>query len=86
MDSTKKKTAIRGIKNFAALIWCLDNLTDRIISVIIQDRLRGGTNKTKNRRRVNPEFIRLNPKSKSYLPPIKRTIGNWVNKIAMPLK
>ena len=86
MDSTKKKTAISGIKKFAALIWCLDNLTDRIISVIIQDRLRKGTNKNRKRRRVNPESIRLNPKIKSNLPPKKRINGNWVKKIVMALK
>ena len=86
MDSTKKNTAINGIKKVAALIWCLDNLTDRMISMIIQARLRGGTNRNRKRRSVNPESIRLNPKSKSYLPPIKRINGNWVKKIAMPLK
>jgi hypothetical protein len=86
MDSTKKKTAISGIKKVAALLWCLENLTDRMISVIIQDRLRGGTNANRKRRRVNPESIRLNPKIKSNLPPTKRINGNWVKKIAMPLK
>ena len=86
MDSTKKKTAIIGIKKVAALIWCLENLTDRMISAIIQDRLRGGTNTNRKRRRVNPESIRLNPKIKSNLVPIKRINGNWVKKIAMPLK
>jgi len=35
---------------------------------------------------VNPESIRLNPKIKSNLPPTKRINGNWVKKIAMPLK
>ena len=86
MDSTKKKTAISGIKKFAALIWCLDNLTDRMISVISQERLRGGTNRNRKMRRLNPESIRLNPKIKSNLPPTKRINGNWVRKIAMPLK
>ncbi len=86
MDSTKKKTAISGIKKVAVLLWCLENLTDRMLSVIIQDRLRGGTNTNRKRRRVNPESIRLNPKIKSNLAPTKRINGNWVKKIAMPLK
>jgi len=86
MDSIKKITAISGIKNVAALLWCLENLTDRMISVIIQDRLRGGTNRNKKRRRVNPESIRLNPKIKSNLAPTKRINGNWVKKITNPLK
>jgi hypothetical protein len=86
MDSTKKKTAISGIKKVAALLWCFENLTERMISVIIQDRLRGGTNTNRKRRRVNPESIRLNPKIKSNLAPTKRINGNWVNKIAMLLK
>ena len=86
MDSKKKKAAISGIKKVAALLWCLENLTDRMISVIIQDRLRGGTKTNRKRKRVNPESIRLNPKIKSNLVPIKRINGNWVKKIAMPLK
>jgi hypothetical protein len=57
MDSIKKKTAISGIKKVTALLWCLENLTDRMISVISQDRLRGGTNTNRKRRRVNPESI-----------------------------
>ena len=86
MDSIKKKTAISGIKKVTALLRCLENLTDRMISMIIQDRLRSGTNTNRNRRRVNPESIRLNPKSRSNLPPTKRINGNWVKKIAMALK
>ncbi len=86
MDSTKKKMEISGIKKVAALILCLDDLKDRMISVIIQDRLSKGTKTIRNRRRANPESIRLNPKIKSNLPPTKRTNGNWVKKIAMPLK
>lgn len=86
MDSIKKKTAIRGIKKVAALLWCLENLTDRMISVIIQDKLRGGTNTNRKRRRVNPESIRLNPKIKLNLAPKKRINGNWVKKITAPLK
>ena len=54
--------------------------------MIIQTKLRGGTNKNRKRRRVNPESIRLNPKIKSNLPPKKRIIGNWVKKIAINLK
>ena len=86
MDSIKKRTAISGIKKVKALLRCLENLTDRMISVIIQDRLRNGTNTNRYRRRVNPESIRLNPKIRSNLPPRKRINGNWVKKIAMPLK
>jgi hypothetical protein len=86
MDSIKKKTAISGIKKVAVLLRCLENLTDRMISVIIQDRLRRGTNPNRYRRRVNPESIRLNPKIKSNLAPTKRINGNWVKKIAIALK
>ena len=86
MDSAKKKTAISGLKKFAALIWRLENLTDRMTSMIIQARLIGGTNRKRKSRRVNPESIRLNPKIKSNLPPRKMINGNWVKKIAMPLK
>ena len=78
--------AISGIKKVNALLWRLDNLKDRIISVINQERLRKGTNINKKRRTVNPSSIRLNPKIKSYFPPTKRTNGNWVKKIAIPLK
>jgi len=49
MDSIKKKTAISGIKKVTALLWCLENLTDCMISVMSQDRLRGGTNKNRKR-------------------------------------
>jgi hypothetical protein len=86
MDSIKKKTEISGIKKVAVLLRCLENLTERMISVIIQNRLRSGTNTNRNRRKVNPESIRLNPKIKSNLAPTKRINGNWVKKIAMPLK
>jgi hypothetical protein len=86
MDSIKKKAAISGIKKDTTTRWCLTNLTDRIISVISQDRLRMGTNTNRNRRIVNPESMRLNPKNKSNLAPTKRISGNWVKKIAMPLK
>ena len=60
MDSIKKKTAINGIKKVTALRRCLENLTDRMTSVIIQDRFRSGTHTNRNRRKVNPESIRLN--------------------------
>ena len=86
MDCIKKKTAINGIKIDTALRCCLNNITDLMISMIIQDRLRSGTNTNRKRRRVNPESIRLNPKSKSNLAPTKRINGNWVKKIAMALK
>jgi hypothetical protein len=85
MDSIKKKTAISGITKDIALFRCLRSLTDRMISVISQDRLRRGTNTNRNRRMVNPESIRLNPKIKSNLAPTKRSNGNWVKKIAMAL-
>jgi hypothetical protein len=57
MDSIKKKTAISGIKKVAVLLRCLENLTERMISVTIQDRLRSGTNTNRNRRKVNPESM-----------------------------
>jgi hypothetical protein len=69
MDSIKKKTAIHGIRKETALWRCLNSLTDRMISVISQARLRGGTNTNRNRRMVNPESIRLNPKIRSNLAP-----------------
>ncbi len=86
MDSIKKKAAISGTRKTTALPRCRNSLTDRMISVIIQDTLRGGTNTNRKRRRVNPESIRLNPKIKSNLAPTKRINGNWVRKIAIPLK
>ena len=86
MDSTKNMRATIGIMKLAALIWCLDSLTDLMISVINQAKLRGGTNKNRKRRRVNPESIRLNPKIKSNLPPRKRIIGSWVKIIVINLK
>jgi len=69
MDSIKKKTAIHGIRKETVLWRCLNSLTDRMISVISQARLRGGTNTNRNRRMVNPESIRLNPKIRSNLAP-----------------
>ena len=86
MDSIKKKTAISGIKKVTALLWCFENLTDRMNSVISQDRLRNGTNTNRKRRKLNPESIRLNPKIRSNLAPTKRINGNWVKKIAIFLK
>jgi len=87
MDSMKKKRAMHGIRKDNALTWCLLNrLINSMISVINQDRLRMGTNKNRNKSMVNPESIRLNPKIKSYAAPIYRISGNWVKKIAMPLK
>ena len=86
MDCIKKITAISGSKKFATLIWFRENLTDRMISVIIQAKLRKGTNTNRKTRRVNPESSRLNPKIKSNLAPTKRINGNWVKKIAMPRK
>jgi len=86
MDSTKKKTAISGIRMDTAISLCLNSLTDNVISMISQARLRRGTNTNRKRRRVYPELVWLNPKSKSNLPPIKRIIGSWVKKTAMPRK
>jgi hypothetical protein len=43
MDSIKKKPAISGIRKTTALPRCLNSLTDSMISVISQDRLRRGT-------------------------------------------
>jgi hypothetical protein len=57
-----------------------------MISVINQHRLRAGTKINKNNSRENPESMRLNPKSRSYLAPRKRINGNWVNKIAIALR
>ena len=69
MDSIKKKTAIRGITKDTALLRSLSSLTDSMISVISQDRLRRGTNTNRNRRMVNPASMRLNPKIKSNAAP-----------------
>jgi len=77
---------ISGIKKAADLLWCLENLTDRIISIINQDRLRRGAKTNRNRRAVNPESIWLNPKIKSNFAPTKRINGSWVIKIVIPLK
>ena len=57
MDSIKKKTAISGIRKAADLLRRLENLTDRIISIISQDRLRSGTKTNRLRRTLNPESI-----------------------------
>ena len=86
MDSAKKKMAISGIRKDNALFRCLNSLTDSVISVISQARLKRGTNINRDRRKVNPPSMRLNPKIKSNLAPIIRIIGSWVKKIAMPLK
>jgi hypothetical protein len=86
MDSIKKKTAISGIRKDMALYRFFSSLTDSTISVIAQNRFRRGTNTNKNNRKLNPASIRLNPKFKSNLAPIKRINGNWVKKIDMPLK
>jgi hypothetical protein len=69
MDSMRKKTAISGIRTDAALFLCLNSLTDSMISVISQDRLRRGTSTNRNMRMVNPPSIRLNPKIKSHAAP-----------------
>jgi hypothetical protein len=69
MDSIKKKTAISGIRKDIALFRCLSSLTDSMISMISQHRLRRGANTNRNRRMVNPESMRLNPKIKSYAAP-----------------
>ncbi len=86
MDSIRKQTAIHGIRKVTALFRCLNSLTDRMISVINQDRLSSGTDTNRNRSMVNPESIRLNPKIRSNLAPTKRISGTWVKTIAMPLK
>ncbi len=69
MDSIKKKAAISGIRKTTALSRCLNSLTDSMISVISQDRLRRGTNTNRNIRMVSPASIRLNPKIKSNAAP-----------------
>jgi hypothetical protein len=86
MDCIKKNRARHGMRKETALSWRLNRLIDRMISMISQDRLSGGTHKNRYKRRVNPESIRLNPKLRSNLAPTKRINGNWVNKIAMALK
>ena len=86
MDSAKKKMAISGIRKDIFLSRFLNSLTDSVISVISQARLKRGTNINRDRRKVNPPSMRLNPKIKSNLAPIIRIIGSWVKKIAMPLK
>jgi hypothetical protein len=55
MDSTKKKTAISGNRKENALFRCLNSLTDSVISMISQAKLRRGTNTNSEIRRVNPE-------------------------------
>jgi hypothetical protein len=57
MDSIKKKRAILGIRKDIILSWCLDSLTDSVISAISQDRLRRGTKKNRNRRVLNPASV-----------------------------
>ena len=57
MDSTKKKTAISGIRMGTAISLCLNSLTDNVISMISQAKLRRGTNTKRDRRRVNPETV-----------------------------
>ncbi len=86
MDSIKEKRAIHGMRRETALRWRLNSLTDRMISMMSQERLSGGINTNRYRSRVKPESIRLNPKSRSNLPPTKRISGNWVNKIIITLK
>ena len=86
MDSAEKKTAISGIRKDIFLSRFLNSLTDSVISVISQVKLKRGTNINRDRRMVNPPSMRLNPKIKSNLAPIIRIIGSWVKKIAMPLK
>jgi hypothetical protein len=49
--------AISGIRKTTDLLRDLENLTDRIISVVSQARLRRGAKTNKNRRVVNPESI-----------------------------
>ena len=77
---------MNGIKKVSALLWCLENQNDRMVSVITQDRFRRGINTNRKIRKPNPASMRLNPKSKSNLAPIKRINGTWVKIIAMPLK
>ena len=86
MDSAKKKMAISGIRKDIFLSRFLNSLTDSVNSMISQARLKRGTNINRDRRKVNPPSMRLNPKIKSNLAPIIRIIGSWVKKIAMPLK
>lgn len=86
IDSTRKKTAISGIKKTTALLGCLENFTDRMISIISQDILRRGVKTKRNRRAVNPQSVWLNPKNRSNFAPTRRINSSWVSKIAVPLK
>ncbi len=61
MDSIKNRMAIIGIRIAVAIFWCLNSLTDSLISKISQDRLRKGTNTKRNRRVLSPSFVWLNP-------------------------
>jgi len=85
MDSIKKQTANSGIKNVSALLWCLENLTDRMISVIIQDRLRGGTKR--NKKEKGESWIHtIKSENQIKFGANKRINGNWVMKITNILK
>jgi hypothetical protein len=86
IDSTRKKTAISGLKKATALLRCLENFTDRMISIISQDMLRRGVKTKRNSRAVNPESIWLNPKNRSNFAPTKRLSSSWGSKIAVPLR
>ena len=57
MDSNKKKTAISGIRMDTAISLYLNSLTDNVISMISQAKLRRGTNTNRDSRRVNPEPV-----------------------------
>ena len=57
MDSKKKKTAISGNRKDNALFRSLNNLTDNVISMISQARLRRGTKTNRDMRMVNPESV-----------------------------
>ena len=55
MDKKKKKTAISGNIKDNALFRCLNSLTDSVISMISQAKLRRGTNTNRDMRIVKPE-------------------------------
>jgi hypothetical protein len=57
MDSKKKKTAISGNRKDNALFRYLNSLTDNVISMISQARLRRGTKTNRDMRMVNPESV-----------------------------
>jgi hypothetical protein len=57
MDSSRKNSAIDGIRNIDTRFLCFDSLIDKAISIINQDRSRSGTSANRVRRRLNPASV-----------------------------